>query len=174
MHQYYPLWIYAANGSLAGVPQAPSYEQSALIDTVEEFALLSTGDKSGISDVFYDDSINCADITGCPCRRKLTGPHINNCPLAGDETDDIPARDVVQSRYSEEMDVAYPYNSSQSCQSHTSSGSEYRQDLTVLNVMIVQRNHETETNVARRCGVGKVFLKKWTETSPQFKTVVLE
>lgn len=87
------------------------------------------------------------DLTGCPCHppprsggfeSKSTDSHINNCPLAGKELD-ILARDLVRFRYSEEMNVAYPYNSGQSCQSHPSSGSECPRDLTVLNVMRVQR-----------------------------------
>lgn len=57
-HQDYPLWIYAANGSFAGVLQIPSYEQSTLINTVGEF-ILYLGDENGISGVIGDDSINC-------------------------------------------------------------------------------------------------------------------
>lgn len=183
-HQSYPLWIYAANGSFVGGLRVPSYEQSAILDTVGEFLLLSIGDDNGIGDVIHDHSVNCADITGCPCCRpqKSTDSesthfdsHINNCPLDGKEINHYGAvREVFRFSYPQQMSVASLYSVPQPCQSHASDHREYLRDQPVLNVMLIQRNHGSETNVARRCGVGQIYLKKWTEASPEFKTVILE
>lgn len=70
---------------------------------------------------------------------------------------DLLAWQVVRFRYAEEMNAASPYISGQSYQSHTPSCNEYYQGLIVLDVILVQRNNETETYVAHRCGLGKVF-----------------
>ncbi|OJJ37834.1 hypothetical protein ASPWEDRAFT_39573 [Aspergillus wentii DTO 134E9] len=42
----------------------------------------------------------------------------------------------------------------------------------VLNVMLIGRN--PETNVACRLGIGSIFLKRWVDAKPEFKTVILE
>ena len=44
--------------------------------------------------------------------------------------------------------------------------------LPVLNVMIIERN--LDSNVARRLGVGTIFLKEWADADREFRTVVLE
>ncbi|KAE8308092.1 heterokaryon incompatibility protein-domain-containing protein [Aspergillus transmontanensis] len=43
--------------------------------------------------------------------------------------------------------------------------------LPVLNVMMVERN--PESNIARRLGIGTIFLKEWADADREFKTVVL-
>lgn len=44
--------------------------------------------------------------------------------------------------------------------------------LPVLNAMMVERN--PESNIARRLGIGTIFLKEWADADREFKTLVLE
>ncbi|PWY70842.1 HET-domain-containing protein [Aspergillus sclerotioniger CBS 115572] len=44
--------------------------------------------------------------------------------------------------------------------------------VNVVNVMLIGRS--TNDGIARRIGVGQIFLKRWAEAERQFKTVVLE
>ncbi|PWY82122.1 HET-domain-containing protein [Aspergillus heteromorphus CBS 117.55] len=44
--------------------------------------------------------------------------------------------------------------------------------FTLLNVMLIER--DPKTNIARRLGIGEVFLKKWVAARPEFKTIILQ
>ncbi|KAB8261878.1 heterokaryon incompatibility protein-domain-containing protein [Aspergillus pseudonomiae] len=47
-----------------------------------------------------------------------------------------------------------------------------RQCVIVLNVLLIERDEQS--NVARRLGLGYVFLKRWVEAKPIFETIILE
>ncbi|KAE8140893.1 hypothetical protein BDV38DRAFT_289940 [Aspergillus pseudotamarii] len=70
---------------------------------------------------------------------------------------------AFEKRYKENPDLdydelIYPYST--------------QEILPVLNVMIIERN--LDSNIARRLGVGTIFLKEWADADREFRTIILE
>ncbi|KAF7586219.1 hypothetical protein BBP40_009285 [Aspergillus hancockii] len=174
-------WRRTSDGGYTGQLELPQYRVTAQQCTLHEFALLLiTGCDAkyrGLRSFGLEVPDDIDAFTGCYCRRELARtPRLNGYKYTaaclfrhvqltslheGESGSDFEQKHKESMRYLQANGMSFPPNSFHS--------NTY---IHILDVMLIES--DPQTNVARRLGLGQIYLKKWAEARRDFKAFILE
>ncbi|XHG06694.1 hypothetical protein AWENTII_009881 [Aspergillus wentii] len=182
----FDFWIRASDGSFAGTIKIPQSNKKMRQGVLAEFILLSIPEeprKFAYCSPFY--SIDYENLTGCLCLKgKDSLPEFPMAHTAPCEACQLKYKDSTQlnntkaklspqRRYMNTLFYWHPHGKAYPFIEHESEHEELvGHDAIHLNVMLIER--DPETNIARRLGIGDIYLKKWVEARPEFRTIILQ